>query len=141
MRIWQAQGMCYEEMGRFREAIECQKRALLGADPAEVQIKLKLARLYEEIFDYAAAAVQHQRVAELCIADGTSTRNLTLPYIPETREPSTPIHSFVAIRSSPLNVPFPALFDIVLIRLFIRAAISRSACAYIRPQLYSGSTS
>lgn len=62
--------MCYEEMGRPREAIECLKRALLGADPGEIQIKLKLARLYDEIDDRAAAALQHQRVVEICIAEG-----------------------------------------------------------------------
>lgn len=69
VRIWQAQGMCYEEMLRPLEAIECLKRALLGADASEIQIKLKLARLYDDIEDHAAAALHHQRVIEICMAE------------------------------------------------------------------------
>jgi len=70
VRIWQAQGMCYEEMSRPREAIECLKRALLGADPHEVQIHLKLGKLHDEIEDYPTAASYHQRVVEVSQASG-----------------------------------------------------------------------
>ncbi|KLO15382.1 TPR-like protein [Schizopora paradoxa] len=67
VRIWQAQGMCYEEMMRPLEAIECLKRALLGADPSEIQIKLKLARLYDDIEDREAAVRNHQLVINICV--------------------------------------------------------------------------
>ncbi|EJD02696.1 TPR-like protein [Fomitiporia mediterranea MF3/22] len=64
VRIWQAQGMCYEEMGRPREAIECLKRALLGAEDNDVQLCSRLAKLYDEIEDYASAAEYHQRIID-----------------------------------------------------------------------------
>lgn len=61
--------MCYEEMARPLEAIECLKRALLGADPSEIQIKLKLARLYDDIDKRDAAANNHQIVINICMAE------------------------------------------------------------------------
>lgn len=68
VRIWQAQGICYEEMGRPREAIECLKRALIGADPQETVIHLKLAKLHNDLDEFAEAAAYHHRVAEVCRA-------------------------------------------------------------------------
>ncbi|GJE95470.1 TPR-like protein [Phanerochaete sordida] len=68
VRIWQAQGMCYEEMHRPREAIECLKRALIGADPMETTIHLRLAKLYHDEHDYAEAANYHRHVVELCLS-------------------------------------------------------------------------
>ncbi|TDL17279.1 TPR-like protein [Rickenella mellea] len=71
VRVWQAQGMCYEEMGsRPREAIECYKRALIGADPRETPINLKLAKLHDDVEEYAEAASYHQRVVEVSRAEG-----------------------------------------------------------------------
>ena len=52
-----------------REAIECFKRALLGAEPTESNIKLKLARLYDDLGDKASAAAYHRRIAENELAE------------------------------------------------------------------------
>ncbi|KAF7315598.1 Anaphase-promoting complex subunit 8 [Mycena indigotica] len=70
VRLWQAQGMCYEEMGRLREAIECFKRALITADPNEITINLRLASLYAAQQDFAESAAYHRRVVEVCQATG-----------------------------------------------------------------------
>ncbi|KAF9450423.1 TPR-like protein [Macrolepiota fuliginosa MF-IS2] len=69
IRLWQAQGLCYEEIGRRREAIECYKRALIPADPHEININLKLATLYTSLDDLAEAVAYHRRVVEVCQAD------------------------------------------------------------------------
>ncbi|KAH9935486.1 TPR-like protein [Fomitopsis serialis] len=68
VRIWQAQGICYEEMGRPREAMECFKRALIGADPYETNIHLKLAKLHNDLDEFAEAASYHRRVMDVCQA-------------------------------------------------------------------------
>ncbi|KAI9437722.1 TPR-like protein [Lactarius indigo] len=65
VRLWQAQGASYQEMGRLREAIECLKRALLGADANEIAIALKLARLHSDLDETADAVAYHQRVIEI----------------------------------------------------------------------------
>ncbi|TFK44754.1 hypothetical protein BDQ12DRAFT_641682 [Crucibulum laeve] len=69
IRLWQAQGMCYEEIGRLREAVECYKRALIPADPHEITINLKLARLHRNLDEHAEAMAYHRRVVEVCQAD------------------------------------------------------------------------
>ncbi|KAF9465070.1 hypothetical protein BDZ94DRAFT_1255234 [Collybia nuda] len=69
VRLWQAQGMCYEEIGRLREAVECLKRALIPADPHEITINLKLAKLHHTLEEYAEAVAYHRRVVEVCQAD------------------------------------------------------------------------
>lgn len=56
--------------GRMRDAVECLKRALLGADARETAINLKLAKLYEELDEPAEAAAYHRRVVEICRAEG-----------------------------------------------------------------------
>ncbi|KAH7888745.1 hypothetical protein F5I97DRAFT_1855159 [Phlebopus sp. FC_14] len=66
VRLWQAQASCYEEMGRTRDAVECLKRALLGADPREITINLKLAKLHEELEESAEAMAYHRRIVEVC---------------------------------------------------------------------------
>lgn len=66
VRLWQAQASCYEEIGRTPDAIECLKRALLGADTREITINLKLAKLHEEMDESTQAAVYHQKVVESC---------------------------------------------------------------------------
>ncbi|KAH9929513.1 TPR-like protein [Epithele typhae] len=68
VRIWQAQGMCYEEMGRLREAVECLRRALIGADPQETLIHSKLAKLHNDLEEFAEAAAYHRRIVEVCRA-------------------------------------------------------------------------
>jgi len=85
--------MCYEEIGRYvhphtsahtlrgdfthsmacfrlREAIECLKRALIGADPHETSINLKLAKLHNDLEEWSEAAAYHRRVVEICRANG-----------------------------------------------------------------------
>ncbi|KIK09087.1 hypothetical protein K443DRAFT_671582 [Laccaria amethystina LaAM-08-1] len=69
VRLWQAQGMCYEEIGRLRESVECYKRALIPADPHEITINLKLARLHRSLDEHAEAVAYHRRVVEVCQAD------------------------------------------------------------------------
>ncbi|KAG6820746.1 hypothetical protein H0H93_012392 [Arthromyces matolae] len=69
VRLWQAQGMCYEEIGRLRDAVECLKHALIPADPHEITINLKLARLYYALEEPAAAVAYHRKVVEICRAD------------------------------------------------------------------------
>ncbi|KAG5639394.1 hypothetical protein H0H81_002926 [Sphagnurus paluster] len=69
VRLWQAQGMCYEEIGRLREAVECLKHALIPADPHEITINLKLARLHQALEEHAEAVAYHRRVVEVCQAD------------------------------------------------------------------------
>ncbi|KAI9569620.1 hypothetical protein HD554DRAFT_2089548 [Boletus coccyginus] len=66
VRLWQAQASCYEEIGRMRDAVECLKRALLGADARETTINLKLAKLYEELEEPSEAVAYHRRVVEIC---------------------------------------------------------------------------
>jgi anaphase-promoting complex subunit 8 len=58
-------------MGRLREAIECLKRALLGADANEVAITLKLARLHSDLDETADAVAYHLRVIEISRATCT----------------------------------------------------------------------
>ncbi|KJA14403.1 hypothetical protein HYPSUDRAFT_49186 [Hypholoma sublateritium FD-334 SS-4] len=69
VRIWQAQGMCYEEIGRLREAVECYKRALIPADPHEIIITLKLAKIHRSLDEHSEAVAYHRRIVEVCQAD------------------------------------------------------------------------
>ena len=55
---------------RTRDAVECLKRALLGADARETTINLKLAKLYEELEEPAEAVAYHRRVVEICRGEG-----------------------------------------------------------------------
>ncbi|KAJ3979021.1 hypothetical protein F5890DRAFT_1478865 [Lentinula detonsa] len=59
VRLWQAQGMCYEETGRLREAVECLKRALVLA---QITINLMLARIHRNLVrpvqDYAKSCLE-----------------------------------------------------------------------------------
>lgn len=59
-------------MGRPQEAIECFKRALLGADANEISIDLKIAKLHDDLGQFAEAASYHMRVIDLSIAARTS---------------------------------------------------------------------
>ena len=76
--------MCYKEIGRYdgttgrehqftcpryREAIECLKRALIGADPHEITINLKLAKLHHKLEEYNEAVAYNRRVVEVCQFD------------------------------------------------------------------------
>ncbi|KAF8906491.1 hypothetical protein CPB84DRAFT_1813749 [Gymnopilus junonius] len=70
-----AQGMCYEEIGRLhcrtelREAVECYKRALIPADPHEITINLKLAKIHRSLDEHSESVAYHRRVVEVCQAD------------------------------------------------------------------------
>jgi len=68
VRLWQALGASYQEMGRLREAIECLKRALLGADANEVAIALKLAGLHTDLDETSDAVAYHRRVIDISCA-------------------------------------------------------------------------
>jgi len=57
-------------MQRLKEAVECLKRALLGADPREITIHSKLAKLHEELDEPTEAAAYHRRVVEICRIEG-----------------------------------------------------------------------
>ncbi|PPQ80670.1 LOW QUALITY PROTEIN: hypothetical protein CVT26_007116 [Gymnopilus dilepis] len=69
VRLWQAQGMCYEEIGRLREAVECYKRALIPADPREITINLRLAKIHRSLDELSESVAYHRRVVEVCQAD------------------------------------------------------------------------
>jgi anaphase-promoting complex subunit 8 len=56
---------------RPREAIECLKRALIGADPHETKINIQLAKLHHDLNEFLEAGAYHRRVVEVSIADGT----------------------------------------------------------------------
>ncbi|KAH8118975.1 TPR-like protein [Phellopilus nigrolimitatus] len=60
VRIWQAQGCATKKWG----AIECLKRALLGADANDTTLCARLAKLYDEIEDYRSAASYHQNIVD-----------------------------------------------------------------------------
>lgn len=53
----------------MREAIECYKRALITADPHEITLRLKLARIHKNLEEYAEALTYHRTVVEVCQAD------------------------------------------------------------------------
>ena len=54
---------------RYREAIECFKRALIGADPHEIAINLRLAKLHHMLEEYNEAVAYNRRVVEVCQLD------------------------------------------------------------------------
>lgn len=49
--------------------MECYKRALIPADPHEISINLKLAKIHFALEEHAEAAAYHRRVVEVCLAD------------------------------------------------------------------------
>lgn len=55
--------------GSLREAVECLKRALISADPHEITINLKLAKLHHTLNEHGEAVAYHRRVVEVCQAD------------------------------------------------------------------------
>ena len=63
---------CAHDAHSTREAIECLKRALIGADPSETLIHSRLARLFHELGDYAEAASYHQHNVDVGRAAGAS---------------------------------------------------------------------
>ena len=54
---------------RLREAIECYKRALITADPHEITLRLKLARVHKNLEEYKEAVAYHRTIIEVCQAD------------------------------------------------------------------------
>jgi anaphase-promoting complex subunit 8 len=65
VRLWQAQGASYQEMGRLREAVKCLERALLGADANEIAIALKLAGIHHDLDETSDAVTYHRRVIDI----------------------------------------------------------------------------
>lgn len=62
-----AHRLCF--LDRLREAIECLKRALIGADPHEIAIRTRLASLYTSLGDFAEAANYHKYIVDTSVAD------------------------------------------------------------------------
>jgi len=60
---------CRPTLHRLREAVECLKHALIPADPHEITINLKLAKLHRALEEPAEAIAYHRRVVEVCQAD------------------------------------------------------------------------
>ena len=88
VRAWRVPA---RSLRRLREAIECLKRALIGADPQETAIHQKLAKLYNDLEEYAEAAAYHRRIVEVCRAArrSPSLPFTLLPYPPSPSSPST----------------------------------------------------
>lgn len=53
----------------LREAIVCLKRALVAADPHEITIRLKLAKLHRALDEVADAVSYHRKIVDICQAD------------------------------------------------------------------------
>ena len=86
--MWLAQGQCYEELGRcvllcqvsltqihytmsrYREALECYRRALIPANPHDDFVLLRLAKVHAELGEEAEAVAYHRRVVEMNQANG-----------------------------------------------------------------------
>lgn len=54
---------------RTRQAIDCLQRALIGADPQEINIHLKLAKLHHDLGEERVAVDYHRHVVEVCRAN------------------------------------------------------------------------
>ena len=54
---------------RLREAVECYKRALIPADPREITINLRLAKIHRSLDELSESVAYHRRVVEVCQAD------------------------------------------------------------------------
>lgn len=52
---------------RIREAIECQKRALIGASKTDTFGPAALAELYENLKDFKESTNWHKRVIDVCV--------------------------------------------------------------------------
>lgn len=74
-------------MNRLREAIECYKRALITADPHEITLHLKLAKVHKTLEEHEESVAYHRTVVKVCQADckcwgngiNTSLRTYSLP--------------------------------------------------------------
>ncbi|KAH6905201.1 hypothetical protein BKA70DRAFT_1293686 [Coprinopsis sp. MPI-PUGE-AT-0042] len=55
VQLWQAQGSCYEEARRPREAIERYKRALISSETHEATPCFKLARIHRLLEEHGNA--------------------------------------------------------------------------------------
>ncbi|KAH8924615.1 TPR-like protein [Atractiella rhizophila] len=65
VRMWQNLGEVYARLGRHHEAIRCFKRALISCEPGEVQMPIKIAKLYEQLGVYEEALKFHSLVADI----------------------------------------------------------------------------
>lgn len=77
--------------------MECYKRALIPADPHEITINLKLAKIHRTLEEHSEAVAYHRRVVEVCQADRKPISNILL---------GTPTHvsHFVLCLSCSLSV-------------------------------------
>ncbi|KAH8828042.1 hypothetical protein DL96DRAFT_1601410 [Flagelloscypha sp. PMI_526] len=69
LRLWNAEAGCYRAMGKYRDSIECLKRALISTSPSsedQISIILKLADLHQLLGDKAESAAHHQRIIYIC---------------------------------------------------------------------------
>ncbi|KAG8967730.1 Anaphase-promoting complex subunit 23 [Tulasnella sp. 419] len=69
-RMWLALAGCYRSLNKFKEAIECMKRAQMSADPSEISHFIAIATLYDKVGDMASAATHHRRCIEICRKQG-----------------------------------------------------------------------
>ncbi|KAG8737207.1 Anaphase-promoting complex subunit 23, partial [Ceratobasidium sp. 428] len=70
IRMWQALASCYQTLQKYRDAIQCYRRALFGVDQHSQEAAAlihKLATLYTQLSDHEQAAACHTRVVELAI--------------------------------------------------------------------------
>lgn len=71
--------MIYASLDRLREAIECLKRALIGADPHESSIRTRLAGLHNELSEFAEAASYHKYIVDTLVADSAYLFRISIP--------------------------------------------------------------
>ncbi|CAE6374663.1 unnamed protein product [Rhizoctonia solani] len=70
IRMWQALASCYQTLQKYKDAIQCYRRALFGVDQLSREaagLVHKLAQLYTQINDQEQAAKCHSRVVEIAI--------------------------------------------------------------------------
>ncbi|CAE6467973.1 unnamed protein product [Rhizoctonia solani] len=70
IRMWQALASCYQTIQKYKDAIQCYRRALFGVDQLSREaagLVHKLAQLYTQINDHEQAAKCHSRVVEIAI--------------------------------------------------------------------------
>lgn len=68
----------FDPVIRYRDAIECLRRALIPAGEDQVGIVLKLADLHHLLGDWAAESAYHRRVVHMCTLAGQSLKSLTM---------------------------------------------------------------
>lgn len=81
-RMWSALAGVYEKLKRIPEAIQCNTRALLGADAQQtLQILAKLGQLYDSLGQYSRACDAHQRYAVLAEREERDAGEIAQAYL------------------------------------------------------------